>query len=99
MNTTSTGEMTPDLVALEIMQNAPLKDSSSTYDFKTGGTSEKKVEKKPEEEAKTLEIEPEASVLFPSSFADMVSLNRAEASIPPEPRASVVLPPPEGLLG
>jgi len=45
MNTTSTGEMTPDLVALEIMQNAPLKDSSSTYDFKTGGTSLKPVDK------------------------------------------------------
>ena len=44
MNTTSTGEMTPDEVALEIMQNAPLKDSSSTYQVTTGGTSEKKTE-------------------------------------------------------
>jgi RecA-family ATPase len=38
--------MTPDEVAEEVLANAPLKDSSSTYDFKTGGTSEKKAEEK-----------------------------------------------------
>jgi hypothetical protein len=36
MNTTSTGEMTPDEVALEILKNAPLKDSSLTYGYEAG---------------------------------------------------------------
>jgi hypothetical protein len=36
MNTTSTGEMTPDEVAEEVLANAPLKDSSSTYGYEAG---------------------------------------------------------------
>ena len=36
MNSTSTGELTPDEVALKIFENAPRKESASTYQYSNG---------------------------------------------------------------
>ena len=50
MNTTSTGELTPDEVALQIFENAPRKESASTYQFNAGG---RNGTHKPDDQAKS----------------------------------------------
>jgi hypothetical protein len=69
MNSTSTGEMTPDEVALEIFKNAPLKDSSSTYQVTTGGTSDKKAENRREQTLAKLR----SKTLSSDSFMNLAS--------------------------